>query len=119
MGTWISARFSVSPIPRWSTAMTDRDDLEVPGKRRHQQAPGVPVLWPAMHEQERRSLAPDDGVLAQLTGIDVPASERVGETCRRLDAPETEPGPSGVGSWVEDELTTISLAGFVWLRHEH
>src|SRR5215213_2749982 len=27
----------------------------------------------------------------------------------RFGAPETEPGPSGVGRWVEDELTTISF----------
>jgi hypothetical protein len=27
----------------------------------------------------------------------------------RFGAPETEPGPSGVGRWVEDELMRISF----------
>ena len=66
------------------TALVDRDDLEVPGQLRHQQAPGVPVLRPAVHQQQRWPLAADDRVLAQLTGVDVMARERVGESCREI-----------------------------------
>src|SRR4051794_41927391 len=39
-------------------ALVDRDDLELPGQRRHQQAPGVPGLGPAVHQQQRRGGAP-------------------------------------------------------------
>ena len=42
-----SRGLSVNPMPRWSR----RDDLEVPGQRRHHQAPCVPVLRPAVHQQ--------------------------------------------------------------------
>ena len=45
-------------------ALVDRDDLEVPGQRRHQQAPGVPGLGPAVHQQQRRAVAADDRVQA-------------------------------------------------------
>ena len=60
-------------------ALVDRDDLEVPGQRRHHQAPPVPALGPAVHQQERRPFAADDRVQTHLTGVDVPARERVGE----------------------------------------
>ena len=66
------------------TALVDRDDLEVPGQRRHNQAPGVPGLWPAVHQQQRQPLASDDRVQAQLTGVDVAAAERVGEPRREV-----------------------------------
>jgi hypothetical protein len=54
-------------------------------------------------------LAADDRVQAQLTGVDVPARERIGETGRKVGTPETEPGPSGVGSGADDELRRISF----------
>ncbi len=60
-------------------ALVDRDDLEVLGQRRHQQPPRVPGLGPAVHQQQRRPLAADDRVQAQLTGVDVLARERVRE----------------------------------------
>ncbi len=43
-------------------ALVDRDDLEVPGQPRHQHAPRVPGLRPAMHQQQRRPVASDDRV---------------------------------------------------------
>jgi hypothetical protein len=59
-------------------ALVDRDDLEVFGQGRHHQAPGVPGLRPAMHQQQRRPLAPGDRVQAQLAGVDPAAGEGVG-----------------------------------------
>jgi len=59
-----------NPVGQPNAALVDCDDLEVPGQLRHQQAPGVPVLGPAVHQQQRRPLASDDHVLAQLTGVD-------------------------------------------------
>jgi hypothetical protein len=66
------------------TALVDCDDLEVPGQRRHQQAPGVPGLRPAVHQQQRRPLASDHRVQAQRVGVDVTAGERVGEPGREV-----------------------------------
>jgi hypothetical protein len=66
------------------TALVDCDDLEVPGQLRHQQAPGVPVLRPAVHQQQRRAVTSDDRVLAQSAGVYVPAGERVGEPIREV-----------------------------------
>src|SRR5262249_7191042 len=60
------------------TPLVDRDDGEVPGQRRHQHAPGVPGLRPAMHQQQRRAAAPSDRVQAHLAGVDVPAGGRGG-----------------------------------------
>jgi hypothetical protein len=71
-------------------ALVDRDDLEVPGQRRHHPAPRVPVLRPAVHEQQRRPLAADDRVQAHLAGVDEPAAERAPEPrgeVRRARAP--------------------------------
>jgi hypothetical protein len=53
------------------------------------------------------AVASYDRVQAQLTGVDVPARERVGDPAGRFDAPETEPGPSGVDRRAEDELVNI------------
>jgi hypothetical protein len=78
-------------------ALVDRDDLEVPGQRRHQQAPGVPALGPAVHQQQRRPLASDDRVQAQLTGVDVPARERVGEPGREVRPTGDGAGPFRAG----------------------
>jgi len=51
-------------------------------------------------------------VLAQATGVDVPAGERGGEPGRQVGAPDTEPGPCGSGRAVEDELVRkVSFAG--------
>src|SRR3954453_2999091 len=71
-------------------ALIDFDDLEVPGQRRHHLAPRIPVLRPAVHQQQRWPLATDDGVQAYLTGVDEPAAKRAGEPCgevRRAWAP--------------------------------
>ena len=46
------------------TALVDGDDREVPGQRGHQRPVLVPVLGPAVDEQQRRSVAADDDVLA-------------------------------------------------------
>jgi hypothetical protein len=73
--------------------LVDGDDLEVLGQRRHQETPRVPVLRPAVHEQQRRSAAADDGVQAHLAGIDVAAGEGVGETGRKLRCPGNGTGP--------------------------
>ena len=81
----------------------------LPRQRRHQQAPGVPGLRPAVHQRQRRAVASDDRVQAQLTGVDVSAGEGVGEPDRQVRRPETEPGPSGVGNPMDDELMTIPL----------
>ena len=80
-------------------ALVDRDDLEVPGQRRHQQAPGVPGLGPAVHQQQRRPLASDDRVQAQLTGVDVPAGERVGEPRREVRRAGDGAGAFRGGQW--------------------
>jgi hypothetical protein len=78
----------VVPVPGFvgqpDAALVDCDDLEVPGQLRHNQAPGVPVLRPAVHQQQRRPLASDDRVLAQSAGVYVPAGERVGEPFREV-----------------------------------
>ena len=78
----------VVPVPRLigepDTALVDRDDLEVPSQRRHHEAPRVPVLGPAVDEQQRRPLASDDRVLAQLTVVDKPAGKRVRESGREI-----------------------------------
>jgi hypothetical protein len=81
------------------TPLVDRDDLEVPGQRRHQQTPGVPGLGPAVHQQQRRPLASDDRVLAQLTGVDVPARERVGEPRREVRRAGDGAGAFRGGQW--------------------
>ena len=41
----------LGPIGQTDTTLVDRDHLEVPGQRRHDQAPGVPGLGPAVHQQ--------------------------------------------------------------------
>src|SRR5215203_2406138 len=71
-----SRGLSVSPMPRWRLLM--------PGQLRHQQAPGVPVLGPAVHQQQRRAVTSDDRVLAQSAGVYVPARECVGEPFREV-----------------------------------
>ena len=79
-------------------ALIDRDDLEVTGERRHQLAPRVPELGPAVDQEQRRALAAGDGVQSQLARVDVAARERVGEAGRRPGAPVgSDSGPSGVG----------------------
>jgi hypothetical protein len=65
-------------------ALVDRDHLEVPGQRRHHQAPGVQGLGPAVHQQQRRPLAADHRVQPYVTHVDVPAGERVGEPRRQV-----------------------------------
>jgi hypothetical protein len=86
-------------------ALVDRDDLEVPGQRRHQQTPGVPGLRPAVHQQQRRPVASDDRVLAQVTGLNVPAGERVGEPGWQVRRPGDRTGAfrggraGGSGGW--------------------
>ena len=83
-------------------ALVDRDDLEVPGQRRHQQAPRVPGLRPAVDQQQRRAVTADDRVQAHVTGVDVPAGERVGEPGREVRRPGDGAGAfgdGGSGSW--------------------
>jgi hypothetical protein len=75
--------------------LLDRDHLEVPGQRRHQQAPGVPALGPAVHQQQRRPLASDDRVLAQLTGVEDRLANVSVNPSGRCGAPEPEPGLPG------------------------
>jgi hypothetical protein len=57
--------------------------------------------------QQRRPLAPDDHAQAQLTGVDVRLVKVSVNPAGRYGAPETEPGPFGVGSRVEDGLMRI------------
>ena len=84
-------------------ALVDGDDREVLRQRRHHVAPGVPGLGPAMDQQQRRSLAADDGVQADVAGVDEAALEGVGEAGREIRAPATEPGPVGI-----EVFTTVS-----------
>jgi hypothetical protein len=88
-------------------ALVDRDDLEVPGQRRHQQAPGVPALGPAVHQQQRRPLAAGDRVQAQLTGVDLPARERVDEPRREVRRAGDGARAFRVDGGAEDELMRI------------
>jgi hypothetical protein len=74
-------------------ALVDRDDLEVPRQRRHQHAPGVPGLGPAVNEQQRRAVTADDCVQANVTRVDVPAGERFGESRRQVRRPGDGSGP--------------------------
>jgi hypothetical protein len=71
---------SESPIPRWSTATTWKSRARVGMSSRH----AYQGLRPAVHQQQRRPVAPDDRVLAQPTGIDEPVGERVGEPGREV-----------------------------------
>ena len=91
------------------TALVDRDDLEVPGQRRHHQAPGVPGLGPAVDQQERRTLAADDGVQPQVAGVDVAARERVGEPGREVRRAGDGSGPCGGGGRVHVDLLSEAL----------
>jgi hypothetical protein len=65
-------------------ALVGRDHEEVPGQGGHHQPPGVPGLRPAVHQQQRRAVAPGDHVLAQIARVDVPAGERAGEPGREV-----------------------------------
>ena len=89
--------------------LVDRNDLEVAGKRRHQHAPGIPGLRPAVHQQQRRAVAADNGMQAHLTGVDVAAAERVGEAGWEVRRARDGARPVGVGSWVDDVLMRISF----------
>ena len=73
-------------------ALVDRDDLEVPRQRGHHEAPVVPILGPAVHQQQRRAFASDDRVQAHLTSVDVPAGERIGEPRREVRRPRDGAG---------------------------
>ena len=68
-------------------ALVDRHHLEVPRQGGHQQAPRVPRLRPAVHEQQRRAVASDNRVQAHVAGVDVAAGERVGEPRREVRRP--------------------------------
>jgi hypothetical protein len=68
-------------------ALVDGDDLEVPGQSRHDVAPVVPAARPAVDQEQRRAVAADDGVQAHVTGLDVPAGERVGEPAWEVRRP--------------------------------
>jgi len=52
-----------------NTSLVGHDDCEVLGQSRHQEPPCVPVLGPAVHHQQRRSVATDDHVLADSVGL--------------------------------------------------
>jgi hypothetical protein len=91
-------------------ALVDRDDLEVAGQGRHEQAPGVPGLGPAVDQQQRRPLAPDDGVQAQLTGIDEAAGEGVGESFRQVRRPGNGAGALRRGSCAHEDLPSQHAA---------
>ena len=67
------------PVGEPAAALVDGDDREVPRQRRHDEPPRVPGLGPAVDEQQRRTVAADDGVQAHVADLDVPALERVGE----------------------------------------
>src|SRR5262245_59369081 len=71
---------SVSPIPRWSTAMTVncRASAGISARYWYQ------ILGPAVQEQQRRSVAADDDVLVQPVGVDEPAGERLAEARRQV-----------------------------------
>jgi hypothetical protein len=70
-----------------SATLVGRDDLEVAGQGGHHQAPGVPGLRPAVHQQQRRPATAGDHMLAQVPGVDVPAGERAGEPFREVRRP--------------------------------
>ena len=61
-------------------ARIDGDDAEVGGQRRHEQPPRVPRLRPPRQQQQRRPVAPDDGMQAQPSDADEVAGERLSET---------------------------------------
>jgi hypothetical protein len=90
-------------------ALVDRDDLEVPGERGHDEAPVVPRPGPAVDQQQRRAVAADDCVQAQVTGVDVPAGERVGEPVREARRPGDGPGPLGSRRVHEGPLSQVVL----------
>ena len=96
---------SVGLVGQPDTALVDRDDLEVPGERRHQQAPGVPGLGPAVDQQQRRAVAADDRVQAHLTGVDVPAGERVGEPGGQVR--RAGDGAGALGEWEMSSWGTL------------
>ena len=74
---------------------------EVPGQRRHHQAPGVPGLGPAVDEQQRRSVAADHGVQADAAGVDEPAGEGVGEAGGQAGRSGDGSGTFGAGMAVD------------------
>ena len=91
-------------------ALVDRDDGEVPGQRRHQHPPRVPGLGPAVHQQQRRALAPGDRVQANLTGVNVPACERAGEPGWEVRRPGNRAGAIRVGRRAHDDhLSHVAL----------
>ena len=97
-----------SPMPRWSTATTEKSRASAGiSMRQAYQVCGQPCT-----SSSGGPVAAGDRVQAQLAGVDVPAGERVGEPRARFGAPETEPGPSGVGSAADGELMTTTF-GYV------
>ena len=91
-------------------ALVGRDDLEVPGQRRHQQAPGVPGLGPAVHQQQRGAVAAGDHVLAQVTGVYVPAGERAGEPFREVRRPRDRAGAFRGDTWPTGDQCRLALS---------
>jgi hypothetical protein len=79
-------------------ALVDCDDLEVPGQRRHDEAPVVPRPGPAVDQQQWWAVAADDRMQAHLTGVDVAAGERVGESRRQVWCPGDGAGAFRSGS---------------------
>ena len=72
-----------SPIPRWSTATTEKSRASVGiSMRQAYQVWGQPCT-----SSSGGPVAAGDRVQAQLTGVDVPAGERAGEPGREVRRP--------------------------------
>ena len=89
------------------TTLVDCDDLEVPGQRRHQQAPGIPGLGPAVHQQQRGPSPPmtacwRNSPVSMYRLVNVSVNLQGGSARERSRALRG-------GQWAEHELMRISF----------
>src|SRR5918997_2343356 len=106
-----SRGLSVSPMPRWSTATTSKSRASSGICRRQAyQLSGQPCTsssgGPSPPTTAWRRSSPVSTY--RLANVSANPSGRFG-------APETEPGPSGMGRWAEDELMRNPLSQHGWL----
>ena len=95
-------------MPRWSTAMTSKSRASAGISRRQAyQVSGQPCT-----SSSGGPVAADDRVQAQVTGVDVPAGERVGEPGREVRRAGDGAGAFGGGSAAtsHDDLRSSAVA---------
>jgi len=104
-----------SPVPRWSTATTEKSRANAGiSSRQAYQVWGQPCTSSSGGPSPPVTTCWRSSPVSTYWLVNVPVNPS-----GRCGAPETEPGPSGVGRPAEDELTRISFHEWYCLTIAH